>query len=90
MGHSVSSPLAPYDTLNTNIKNRYNESSSCGVRSGAICYGVSHKFTFHPKLLKEGENEFILSLPYNATNYEPAQLAETVYVQYDALRLEIV
>lgn len=41
-------------------------------------------------MLKEGENELVLSLPYNATNYEPAMLAESVYVQYDALRFEIV
>ncbi|KAG9250921.1 family 4 polysaccharide lyase [Emericellopsis atlantica] len=68
----------------------WNQSSSCGVRSGAICYNVGHKFEFHPKLLKEGENELVLSLPYNATNYEPAKLAESVYVQYDALRFEIV
>ena len=50
---------------------------------------MSHKFSFHPELLRAGENELVLSLPYNATNYEPAQLAETVYVQYDALRFEI-
>lgn len=60
------------------------------MRSAAICYNVAHKFEFHPKILKEGENELVLSLPYNATNYEPAQLAESIYVQYDALRFEIV
>ncbi|CAI6096437.1 unnamed protein product [Clonostachys chloroleuca] len=68
----------------------YNQSSSCGVRSAVICYGVAHKFIFKPELLREGENEFVLSLPYNGTNYESALLAETVYVQYDALRFEIV
>jgi rhamnogalacturonan endolyase len=60
------------------------------VRSAVICYGVAHKFIFKPELLREGENEFVLSLPYNGTNYESALLAETVYVQYDALRFEIV
>lgn len=54
-----------------------------------ICYYVAHKFVFDPALLVEGENEFVLSLPYDATNYESAMLAESVYVQYDALRLEI-
>jgi rhamnogalacturonan endolyase len=72
------------------LNQRYNQSSSCGVRSGAICYNVGHKFEFDPSLLKEGENEMVLSLPYNATNYEPALLTESTYVQYDALRLEVV
>jgi rhamnogalacturonan endolyase len=40
-------------------------------------------------MLKEGENTFVLSLPYNATDYESAMLPESVYVQYDALRLEV-
>lgn len=34
-------------------------------------------------------NELILSLPYNATDYESALLPESVYIQYDALRLEV-
>ena len=54
-----------------------------------ICYQVANKFTFDPDLLKEGENEIVLSLPYNATDYESAVLPQSVYVQYDALRLEI-
>lgn len=54
-----------------------------------ICYNVANKFVFDPKVLKEGENEIVLSLPYNASNYESAILTNTVYVQYDALRLEI-
>lgn len=59
------------------------------MRSAAICYTVANKFEFAPDLLKEGENELVLSLPYNATNYESAKLAASVYVQYDALRFEI-
>lgn len=72
------------------LEHRFNQSSSCGVRSAAICYNVGHKFEFDPSLLTEGENEMVLSLPYNATNYEPALLTESTYVQYDALRLEVV
>ncbi|KEY73344.1 hypothetical protein S7711_01458 [Stachybotrys chartarum IBT 7711] len=68
----------------------WNQSSSCGVRSAVICYNIAHKFAFHPTLLREGLNELVLSLPYNATNHEPAMLPTSVYVQYDALRFEIV
>jgi rhamnogalacturonan endolyase len=52
---------------------------------------VSHKFTFPTKYLATGKtrNEIILSLPYNATDYESAVLPRSVYVQYDALRLEV-
>ncbi|KAI1630963.1 rhamnogalacturonate lyase [Biscogniauxia mediterranea] len=65
------------------------QSSSCAVRSAVICYNVANKFTFDPAKLREGENEIILSLPFNATDYETAVLPPSVYVQYDALRLEI-
>ncbi|KAJ9136460.1 Rhamnogalacturonate lyase [Pleurostoma richardsiae] len=68
----------------------YYQSSSCAVRSAVICYNVAHKFTFDPDILTAGENTIILSLPYNATDYESAVLPQSVYVQYDALRLEIV
>lgn len=68
---------------------RYYQSSSCAVRSSVSCYNIAHKFEFDAKLLKKGENEIILSLPFNGTNYEPAILPNSVYVQYDALRLEI-
>lgn len=67
----------------------YDHSSSCAVRSSVSCYNIAHKFEFDAKLLKKGENEIILSLPYNATNYESAVLPTSVYVQYDALRLEV-
>ncbi len=40
--------------------------------------------------LVEGTNEIILSLPVSATDYESAVLPQSTYVQYDALRLEIV
>jgi len=55
-----------------------------------VCYNLAHKFTFDASLLRAGaENEIVLSLPYNATDYESAVLTRTVYVQYDALRLEV-
>jgi len=68
---------------------RYYQSSSCAVRSAVICYNLAHKFTFDSSVLKAGENSIILSLPYNGTNYESALLPESVYVQYDAMRLEV-
>ena len=64
-------------------------SGSCGVRSGVICQNFGHKFVFPAESLKEGTNELILSLPYNAVNKESAQLPGTTYLQYDALRLEL-
>ena len=60
------------------------------MRSAVICYNVAHKFKFNSTLLKSGqENKIILSLPFNATDYETAILPGSVYVQYDALRLEV-
>jgi rhamnogalacturonan endolyase len=93
---NASEPFAnlPY-TVNVNGKDLepwiipYNQSSSCATRSAIVCYNLGHKFEFDAKMLKTGENAFVLSLPYNATNYEPAVLPESVYVQYDALRLEV-
>ncbi|EMD96168.1 polysaccharide lyase family 4 protein [Bipolaris maydis ATCC 48331] len=67
----------------------YYQSSSCAVRSAVSCYHLSHKFEFSGDLLKEGKNEIVLGLPYNATGNESALLPEAVYVQYDALRLEV-
>lgn len=69
---------------------RYYHSSSCAVRSAVSCYNLVNKFTFDPKFFVEGKNEIVLSLPFNATNYESAVLPRSVYVQYDALRLEVV
>ncbi|XMA14661.1 hypothetical protein WAI453_007452 [Rhynchosporium graminicola] len=68
----------------------YYHSSSCAVRSAVSCYNLAKKFTFDPKFFVEGKNEIILSLPANATNRESAVLASSVYVQYDALRLEVM
>ncbi|OIW28428.1 rhamnogalacturonan lyase [Coniochaeta ligniaria NRRL 30616] len=62
---------------------------SCAVRSAVVCYQVGNKFEFDPELLVAGENRIVLSLPYGATDYESAVLPQSVYVQYDALRLEI-
>ncbi|KAI0435244.1 rhamnogalacturonate lyase [Xylaria sp. FL1042] len=64
-------------------------SGSCGVRSGVVCQNFGHKFVFPVSLLQEGANEFVLSLPYNATDTETAVLPGVIYVQYDALRLEL-
>lgn len=64
-------------------------SSSCAVRSAATCYTTGHKFVFEAGLLKAGRNEFVLSLPAKATAPEDAVLPESVYLQYDALRLEV-
>jgi rhamnogalacturonan endolyase len=65
-------------------------SSSCVVRSVATCYTTGHKFVFEAGLLGAGGNEMILSLPARATAPEDAVLPESVYLQYDALRLEVV
>ncbi|KAH8655844.1 polysaccharide lyase family 4 protein [Xylariales sp. PMI_506] len=69
----------------------FNQSSSCGSRSGVICYQLANKWTFPSSYLKGGNatNEIILSLPYNATDYESAIMPRSIYVQYDALRLEV-
>jgi rhamnogalacturonan endolyase len=68
---------------------RYYHSSSCAIRSGIACYNTAHKFVFDAALLKEGQNEFVLSLPAGGKVKETAQLAGQFYVQYDALKLEI-
>jgi rhamnogalacturonan endolyase len=64
-------------------------SSSCAVRSAATCYTTGHKFAFPVSQLKAGGNEFVLSLPARATAPEDAELPESVYLQYDAMRLEV-
>ena len=56
---------------------------------GGSSYNIAHKFVFDAGYLKAGENAIVLSLPFNGTNYESALLPRTVYVQYDALRLEV-
>lgn len=64
-------------------------SGSCGVRSGVVCQNFGHKFVFPVTRLAEGRNELVLSLPFNATNTETAVLPGVIYLQYDALRLEL-
>ncbi|QRW06593.1 rhamnogalacturonate lyase [Ceratobasidium sp. AG-Ba] len=65
------------------------QSSSCGVRSGISCYNLGERLTFPSSWLKSGHNSIVLSLPFNATDYESAVLPGSIYVQYDALRLEV-
>ncbi|KAI0825156.1 galactose mutarotase-like protein [Trametes gibbosa] len=55
------------------------DSSSCGERSAISCHLLSNKFQFPGTWLKQGDNRFVLELPH----------AAPVYVQYDALRLEL-
>lgn len=94
--YNASEPYSnlPY-TVNVNGKDLqpwvipYYQSSSCAVRSAVVCYNIAHKFVFDAKLLKEGENAFVLSLPFGGRNYESALLPEALYVQYDAMRLEV-
>lgn len=73
----------------TDDVDRYWQSSSCAVRSAVICYNLAHKFVFDAGLLTAGNNEIVLSLPSNGTDYESAVLPRALYVQYDALRLEV-
>lgn len=67
----------------------FNQSSSCIVRSAVSCYQVRSRMSFPVGWLHEGDNVLRLHLPYNATDVETAVLPGTVYVQYDALRLEV-
>ncbi|KAI6783044.1 uncharacterized protein J7T54_002206 [Emericellopsis cladophorae] len=67
----------------------YWRSGSCGVRSAVACQNVEHKFVFPAATLRAGRNEFVLSLPYNASSVETALLPDALYVQYDAFRLEV-
>ncbi|KAF2663162.1 galactose mutarotase-like protein [Microthyrium microscopicum] len=67
----------------------YTHSSSCAVRSGITCYNTGHKFVFDSSLLKDGDNVLTLSLPHGITYRNLARLPGSVYVQYDALRLEV-
>lgn len=67
----------------------YFRSGSCGVRSAVACQNIEHKFVFPTSRLEQGKNEFVLSLPYNASSIETAVLPDALYVQYDAFRLEL-
>ncbi|KAJ5126469.1 hypothetical protein N7448_007248, partial [Penicillium atrosanguineum] len=75
------------DPLTLNIG--FDQSSSCIVRSAISCYQIRSRLPFPADWLHEGENQLRLHLPYNATDVETAVLPATVYVQYDALRLEL-
>lgn len=50
---------------------------------------MAHKYEFGANLLRGGQNKMVLSLPFNATDYESAVLPRSTYVQYDSLRLEV-
>ncbi|KAL5632583.1 hypothetical protein ACGC1H_005507 [Rhizoctonia solani] len=56
------------------------QSSNCAVRSGISCYNIAKKLAFPGSWLKRGWNKVVLSLPFNKN---------AVYVQYDALRMEL-
>jgi len=66
-------------------------SASCVVRSGVTCYNVAHKFVFDAGLLKMDDNTLEISLPKNASGGNGnAKMAKGLYVQWDALRLEVI
>ncbi|KOS43547.1 hypothetical protein ACN38_g5560 [Penicillium nordicum] len=67
----------------------FNQSSSCIARSAVSCYQVSSRMEFSADWLHVGDNVLRLHLPFNATDTETAILPDTVYVQYDAIRLEL-
>jgi len=77
-GHALESWVIPSE-----------KSSSCAVRSQAACYALGRKWVFGSGVLGAGRNEVVLALPVNGTAGESAVLPESVYVQYDALRLEV-
>ncbi|KAF2405443.1 galactose mutarotase-like protein [Trichodelitschia bisporula] len=77
-GKEVGVWVIPHDT-----------SSSCAIRSGISCYTIRHQIRFPAALLRPGRNELTLKLPAAAAANETADLPGQVYVQYDALRLEI-
>lgn len=98
MDHPVSVPfsfflLFGYNLPNKSFPSRYYQSSSCAVRSAVSCYHLANKWTFPASYLNPSDNitrnEIILSLPYNATDYESAVMPRSIYMQYDALRLEV-
>lgn len=93
MDHTVSEiyhhPHHYFDVTNMLYLGSANQSSSCGARSSASCYNTRNRWTFNSSYLREGRNTFTLSLPARATATEDAVLPESVYLQYDALRLEI-
>jgi rhamnogalacturonan endolyase len=89
MGYPVRQRWTPVQTIMLIRVFSWNQSSSCATRSAVVCYALAHKYVFDSGLLKEGQNKMILSLPFNATDYESAVLPRSTYVQYDSLRLEV-
>ncbi|CAG8305805.1 unnamed protein product [Penicillium nalgiovense] len=96
----VWNPAEPYNNLSLEsyINNQadpltlivgFNQSSSCIVRSAVSCYQVGSRMEFPADWLHVGDNVLRLHLPFNATDTETAILPATVYVQYDAIRLEL-
>ncbi|KAJ5433967.1 Glycoside hydrolase-type carbohydrate-binding [Penicillium cf. griseofulvum] len=96
----VWNPAEPYNilSLESYINNHddpltltvgFNQSSSCIVRSAVSCYQVGSRMEFPADWLHVGDNVLRLHLPFNATDTETAILPATVYVQYDAIRLEV-
>lgn len=96
----VWNPVEPYNNLSLEsyINNQadpltlivgFNQSSSCIVRSAVSCYQVGSRMEFPADWLHVGDNVLRLHLPFNATDTETAILPATVYVQYDAIRLEL-
>ncbi|QQK48462.1 Glycoside hydrolase-type carbohydrate-binding [Penicillium digitatum] len=96
----VWNPVEPYNNLSLEsyINNQtdpltlrigFNQSSSCIVRSAVSCYQVGSRMEFPVDWLHVGDNVLRLHLPFNATDTETAILPVTVYVQYDAIRLEL-
>jgi len=64
-------------------------SSSCAVRSAVSCYQVAAKIAFAAAWMTPGWNSVVLALPANATDTQTALLTDAIYVQYDAVRLEV-
>ncbi|KAJ4467080.1 rhamnogalacturonan lyase [Lentinula aciculospora] len=82
---SGSNPTVPILTYVNNQSKPLNwtiqayQSSSCGERSAISCHLLRNKLEFTGSWLVEGWNTFVIVLPFDAP----------VYVQYDALRLEL-
>lgn len=81
--------MARCSLANSRMLDSANQSSSCGARSAASCYNTRNKWTFDAAYLQQGLNTLVLSLPARATAPESAVLPESVYLQYDALRMEV-
>ncbi|KAG0146650.1 hypothetical protein CROQUDRAFT_62650 [Cronartium quercuum f. sp. fusiforme G11] len=66
-------------------------SGSCIIRSSIQCYQNRNKWTFPASYLKAGAlNKIVLMMPYGGKHHScKAQRPSNIYVQYDALRLEV-